>query len=166
MALRIGDWPENYNLRCSTHSEITVFNQLAREVLFANNIAMRQTIIDAVGLEAANKVPSVVPRRYDMGINIDSARKMTTFQLINAVRTGGEWDYKKNGHPELADFGNWNYGVVTKAWSEQLSPFSDVFQEFFEEMALREQAHIKSGRGPLKMIGVGLEEIRHMVMTQ
>ena len=35
--------------------------------------------------------------------------------LKSKVRTGAEWDYKKDGHPENEHVGNFNYGVVGRA---------------------------------------------------
>ena len=31
------------------------------------------------------------------------------------VRSGGPWDYKKNGHPEMEHVGNFNYGATGSA---------------------------------------------------
>ncbi len=46
--------------------------------------------------------------------NIEEARNMSIWAFYNAVKTGGDWDYKQLG-PEYEDFGNYNYGVVGSA---------------------------------------------------
>jgi hypothetical protein len=36
-------------------------------------------------------------------------------QWVNRVKPGGEWDFKRNGHPEHEQFGNEAYGVTGRA---------------------------------------------------
>lgn len=34
---------------------------------------------------------------------------------MRQVQTGGSWDYKKDGHPEMEHVGNFNFGATGKA---------------------------------------------------
>lgn len=51
-----------------------------------------------------------------------NTKHLKLWWFIKQVRTGGPWDYKKNGHPEMEHVGNFNYGATGTAlgFSEQI----------------------------------------------
>jgi RHS repeat-associated protein len=67
-------------------------------------------LFDPLGLEP----PQNIPPGVDIQQNIEEAKKMTTLEFANAVRTGGKWDYKRLGS-QYEDFGNYNYGLTGRA---------------------------------------------------
>ena len=55
------------------------------------------------------------PNTYiDMCSNSREAKDMSIFEFINAVKTGGKWDYKK-GNSQYENFGNYHFGYITAA---------------------------------------------------
>jgi hypothetical protein len=84
-------------------------------------IRTRATLIKTMGLAGLRNsaaVPKYVPPEIDILHNIEEAKQMTALQFIQAVATGGKWDFKQGGrHREYEDFGNWHFGIVTKAWA-------------------------------------------------
>jgi hypothetical protein len=68
---------------------------------------------DPFGLTASDKHPESPPG-VDIDKNIEKAKDMNIIEFYNAVKNGGEWDYKQQGQ-EYADFGNFNYGATGKA---------------------------------------------------
>ena len=54
----------------------------------------------------------IVP--FDVAINIEEAKNMTVMQYVNAVRTGGKWDYKQYDR-RYENLGNYNFGLTAKA---------------------------------------------------
>jgi RHS repeat-associated protein len=54
------------------------------------------------------------PPGVDIDANIERAKGMTPGQFYDAVKNGGEWDYKQQGH-QYEDFGNFNFGATGKA---------------------------------------------------
>ena len=73
-------------------------------------------LIDRYGLEAedASVSPPQSPPGVDVNYNILVARNMTFREWYNAVRNGGNWDYKQKGS-QYEDFGNFNYGATGRA---------------------------------------------------
>lgn len=57
-----------------------------------------------------------LPPGADLAANVEKAKKMyNPLTFYNHVKTGGEWDYKKAGE-EYEPGGNFNFGVVAKAY--------------------------------------------------
>jgi hypothetical protein len=46
--------------------------------------------------------------------NIAEAKNMSAIDFASAVRSGGKWDYKRQGR-QYENFGNYNYGVAGRA---------------------------------------------------
>jgi len=57
-------------------------------------------------------IPNEIPPFVNLTENLNRAAEMDEFQFKRAVRTGGEWDYKKGGRRQYEEFGNWHYGLV------------------------------------------------------
>ena len=73
---------------------------------YAKNNPVKYT--DPTGLEPPE---NIVP--FDVAKNIEEAKNMTIGEFIDAVKTGGQWDYKQYG-PQYQDLGNYNFGLVGK----------------------------------------------------
>jgi RHS repeat-associated protein len=56
----------------------------------------------------------ISPPGVDIDANIEKAKGMSANEFYEAVRNGGEWDYKQQGSKHQ-DFGNFNYGATGKA---------------------------------------------------
>jgi hypothetical protein len=56
--------------------------------------------------------PSQIPDGADVNANIERAKVMSASEYIDAVKTGGEWDYKKGGNIQFEGFGNFNFGAT------------------------------------------------------
>lgn len=63
-----------------------------------------------------------MPSDVDIEANIGLAAAMSTKGKVTVyawfyemVKTGGEWDYKKDGNGQYEEFGNWHYGLVGRA---------------------------------------------------
>ena len=71
---------------------------------------------------ALQQLPADVPVEFDPKDLLESVAKMTNFQVVEAVRNGGCWDWKQGGRV-YADFGNWAYGFATasKGWPAVVS---------------------------------------------
>lgn len=74
-----------------------------------------------VGNNPVNKIdpfglapPANIPPGVDFQQNITNAGNMSTWDFYNAVKTGGQWDYKQQGS-QYEDFGNYNYGLTGSA---------------------------------------------------
>ena len=69
--------------------------------------------------DAMNLLPQNVPPGVDIQANLRLASQMGAAGDVqgfyNAVRNGGGWDYKQEG-AQYADFGNWHFGLVAKAF--------------------------------------------------
>ncbi len=58
--------------------------------------------------------PWNVPTDVDILQNIAEAKRMSLLEFILAVRSGGRWDYKRQGR-QYEKFGNFNYGATGRA---------------------------------------------------
>jgi len=67
-------------------------------------------LIDPLGLAPQQNIPPGV----DVAQNIAEAQDMSYGQWYDAVRNGGKWDYKQQGS-QYQEFGNYNYGVTSRA---------------------------------------------------
>lgn len=59
--------------------------------------------------------------------------------FIGQVKSGGPWDYKKDGHPEMEHVGNFNYGATGKALGftdELLKGGAGLYQALFGPRSL------------------------------
>jgi hypothetical protein len=67
----------------------------------------------------ANNILPLIPERVPPGVNIaahiQQAKNMRAYDLLEAFKTGGKWDFKWRYGKEYEDFGNWHYGLVTSA---------------------------------------------------
>jgi hypothetical protein len=54
------------------------------------------------------------PPGADVDANIERAKEMNPIDFYDAVKNGGEWDYKQQGR-QYENFGNFNYGATGKA---------------------------------------------------
>jgi len=71
-------------------------------------------------LPNGEKIPC--PPGYDILKNMEEASHMSLWEFYKAVKSGGKWDYKTQGHenkeithPEYEALGNVNYGATGKA---------------------------------------------------
>jgi len=73
------------------------------------------SLVDPFGLEP----PPNVPPGISIPSNVEEAKNMTPVQFYDAVKSRGEWDYKRLDREKYQDFGNYHYGVVGAAngWS-------------------------------------------------
>ena len=56
---------------------------------------------------------------------------MSSKQLFNSLRTGGQWDYKNGGrNPEMEHVGNFNAGVTIAAKLDSLGLSRDMANDF------------------------------------
>lgn len=96
-----------------------------------------------VGVDAKwanSSVPYYVPGHVDIEKNIAEARSMSSLEFVDAVRSGGKWDFKRGGRREYESFGNWHFGIVARAWlKETLSGIG------LSDSELREIAHRGAG---------------------
>ena len=66
------------------------------------------------------------PPGVDLMSNIEEARQMggrlSVNEFVEAVRSGGKWDFKSKHGPAYEKFGNWHFGLVAAAfgWSEEI----------------------------------------------
>jgi hypothetical protein len=82
----------------------------------------QQRFDEAARLKEAQKhwptmSPEKAPKGVDVYRNMELARQHMgdLAWFYEMVKSGGEWDYKKGGHPEFEDFGNYNFGAVGRA---------------------------------------------------
>ena len=69
--------------------------------------------IDPLGLEP----PSIVPPNINVLANMERASRMSGWEFYLALKTYGDWDFKKKGKSgEYEDFGNYHYGLVASAF--------------------------------------------------
>ncbi len=123
-------------LRCSLPSDSNVSLEAdmwtgieaAHKAMHSNDLALRaandyrRVVIareaSVIATDLRLNIPQNVPYDFSYSQNIREASSMSAWDLIKAVKTGGRWDYKRGGHKEHEDFGNWHFGVVTRAWSD------------------------------------------------
>jgi len=59
----------------------------------------------------SGNVPAVVPPSFDLSSFRAAAALSGPFEFYSRFKMGGDYDFKKNGHPEYAQFGNWAAGL-------------------------------------------------------
>jgi len=93
---------------------------------------------DVKGQKMADSIPNapaVIDKKDELIKNINEAKKMKKEEFIDAVKSGGKWDYKIQD-PKLEDFGNYNFGVTAKAFASKL-PYTIFPEELRENVILR-----------------------------
>jgi hypothetical protein len=84
-------------------------------------------------------VPANVPPGLDIVANIREAKDMSASQFVDAVKSGGKWDFKRQGK-EYEEFGNWHFGVVVRAWTlnaREMGLSQLAIDDFLLELAQR-----------------------------
>jgi hypothetical protein len=83
----------------------------------------QQRIEEAAKLRELAKNGILLPEHAPKGVSVaDNMRLAKEHQgdlawFYEMVKSGGPWDYKQGGaHPELEDFGNFNFGAVGRAF--------------------------------------------------
>lgn len=89
----------------------------------ASNKALQTGPCGAIGpfFGGGSYIPCMPPG-VDIEANIGLAAAMSTKGKValyawfyEIVKTGGDWDYKKDGNGQYEEFGNWHYGLVGRA---------------------------------------------------
>ncbi len=79
-------------------------------------------------------VPDRVPAGFSWKEFKAAAKDSNIFDTYEHFKTGGKYDFKKNGHPEYADFGNWAAGAYAKEASwlgvEGMKRAAGCYQKF------------------------------------
>lgn len=84
---------------CSTRY---LFNQLAHS---------KSTPEERLKAALAQLAPEDIPQDVDVNANIERSQSMTGREYYDAVKTGGEWDYKQFDR-KYENFGNFNFGAT------------------------------------------------------
>jgi RHS repeat-associated protein len=58
--------------------------------------------------------PPQIPPNVDICDDIEEAKKLGSVGFYDKVKSGGDWDFKKDGK-QYEDYGNYHYGVVGRA---------------------------------------------------
>lgn len=80
-----------------------LFNQLAH--------SSRSTPEERLKAALAQLAPEDIPPGVDVNANIERSQSMTGREYYDAVKTGGEWDYKQLDR-KYENFGNFNFGAT------------------------------------------------------
>src|SRR5262249_35021507 len=140
-AMRIGHAPDGAGLRCNSgvnndsfptslevsipsrasilRERASISEKLRSDALAENRSALVKQLKEW-GVrhdQAESNVPRNVPPNMDIVANMREARSMTAREFVDAVKSGGKWDFKRYGRSEYEDFGNWHFGVMIRSWT-------------------------------------------------
>jgi hypothetical protein len=91
-----------------------IFNQLAHSEKAAE---------ERLKAALAQLAPADIPPGVDMKANIERSQSMSSAEFFNAVKTGGEWDYKSIDEKYM-DFGNFDFGATCGSIAANACPLS------------------------------------------
>src|SRR6267154_4912137 len=120
------------------HRQEVMLDRQARSE--ARDEAIRQLTEIGIDRHVADKaLPNEVALGASILENVRSVRGLSASEYIDKVRPGGPWDYKRDNHPENENWGNFNFGVTSRAWANVF--FSDgipsAWDKYLEDFVLR-----------------------------